>query len=764
MKTIRLKNSTSKTAGFSLAELCKYVMHFIVMLLLALAVIYKGIRPFQLGYFVALVYCRENLLYSGVIFVLSGLIVSPQINTLLINITPPLVFALAKIAHYYAKKPMKMLATNIYAGISQLPIILLNMKDATQILQAVSTVIFAQLFTYCAIVIMYAILIRGIHYAFTADEIACGLVVVLAIFLGTYQIDIYKAKLYYMLAYLTVIALLCTSQNSNNLVCVVAVGLAGAFGAGDMSVMASIVLCALIGKLFIKSNIYLAGASLILAQIFCGIFFRIADFNFFQVLLAFVGVALWLVVPQKYRKQMFAYFGVKKVEGQKYSIVNRNRKIMEKKIKNVAKVFDDMQDIVGDCKINVGGEWCKKTAEELAFKLCANCNKKQMCFEALGGDTSVLYKDILELGMNKKVITLMDIPAFFTSRCGKINEIKNDINSCLQDALRQQRERIKLSKAQELLSEQYGAISLVLQDLAQEVKENINYNSEQENRIIEELAYHNIVAKEVVIINNGKGDCEVGVTLRKKDVNKKALTLVLQKLIKLPMLQKGDEERIDEDFVNLNFVNSPQYKIICGITAKGKEGNIVSGDTKAVQKIGQDKVMVAICDGMGTGAEAEKNSASTISLIENLYKANFEGDLALLLANNFLAYANNENFTAIDILLLDLRKAYASFIKQGAVESFIKRRTNVEIVLNDALPLGIVENAKPCVNKKLLNKNDMVVMVSDGVLDALGQDKIVETLQNTTLLNPQAVADMLFSQAEKFGLKDDSTIMVVRII
>ncbi|MEG1963494.1 MAG: hypothetical protein RR123_01310 [Clostridia bacterium] len=196
MKTIRLKNSTSKTAGFSLAELCKYVMHFIVMLLLALAVIYKGIRPFQLGYFVALVYCRENLLYSGVIFVLSGLIVSPQINTLLINITPPLVFALAKIAHYYAKKPMKMLATNIYAGISQLPIILLNMKDATQILQAVSTVIFAQLFTYCAIVIMYAILIRGIHYAFTADEIACGLVVVLAIFLGTYQIDIYKAILY----------------------------------------------------------------------------------------------------------------------------------------------------------------------------------------------------------------------------------------------------------------------------------------------------------------------------------------------------------------------------------------------------------------------------------------------------------------------------------------------------------------------------------------------------------------------------------------
>ena len=80
-----------------------------------------------------------------------------------------------------------------------------------------------------------------------------------------------------------------------------------------------------------------------------------------------------------------------------------------------------------------------------------------------------------------------------------------------------------------------------------------------------------------------------------------------------------------------------------------------------------------------------------------------------------------------------------------------------------ALPLGIVEEAKPYTDRHIVMDGDIMVMYTDGISDYLGQDSICDIIINNPATNPEQLADDILRMATAGGAKDDSTVIVARI-
>ena len=87
----------------------------------------------------------------------------------------------------------------------------------------------------------------------------------------------------------------------------------------------------------------------------------------------------------------------------------------------------------------------------------------------------------------------------------------------------------------------------------------------------------------------------------------------------------------------------------------------------------------------------------------------------------------------------------------------------MQIIDSKALPLGIVEEATPQVNRQLLSVGEMVVMFSDGIMDTLTLAGVKHIVNTLATLNPQQICDEIINQAKAMGLKDDSSVVVFRL-
>ena len=85
----------------------------------------------------------------------------------------------------------------------------------------------------------------------------------------------------------------------------------------------------------------------------------------------------------------------------------------------------------------------------------------------------------------------------------------------------------------------------------------------------------------------------------------------------------------------------------------------------------------------------------------------------------------DEGFSTIDTALIDTTSGKVKFIKAGAPAGFIKRGSKIEMIKGGSLPVGIIDEISPKVTEKTV-VGDMVIMVTDGVMDAFQKAKTVK--------------------------------------
>ena len=124
----------------------------------------------------------------------------------------------------------------------------------------------------------------------------------------------------------------------------------------------------------------------------------------------------------------------------------------------------------------------------------------------------------------------------------------------------------------------------------------------------------------------------------------------------------------------------------------------------------------------------------------------------------------------MDICHVNLFDGHAEFIKLGAAASFIWRQERIISLRSVTLPAGILKQVEPEKNEMLLKDGDMILMVTDGVTDALGGEAetgawLKGKLSAFPMSNPQDAAEYILQEAKKErrdGRRDDMTVLAGR--
>ena len=134
----------------------------------------------------------------------------------------------------------------------------------------------------------------------------------------------------------------------------------------------------------------------------------------------------------------------------------------------------------------------------------------------------------------------------------------------------------------------------------------------------------------------------------------------------------------------------------------------------------------------------------------------------LRICGDFNKY-NSESFTCLDMAMVDLTAGVIDIIKLGGTQSMIIRNHKCYLIGGGALPLGIVEEAKPYTDRHIIMDGDIMVMATDGISDYLKQESICDMIINNPNASPEQLAEDILRAATAGGAKDDSTVIVTKI-
>lgn len=228
---------------------------------------------------------------------------------------------------------------------------------------------------------------------------------------------------------------------------------------------------------------------------------------------------------------------------------------------------------------------------------------------------------------------------------------------------------------------------------------------------------------------------------------------------------------VGQEWQTFYYVEAARFHVLTGVAKAVKETEKISGDNYAIFETEAGNLSVVLSDGMGSGSKASKDSAMIVELMEKFLEAGFHNEVAVQMVNSVLiAGAESGNMSTLDLCRMDLYTGYCEFLKIGSSSSYIKREHLVDKISAGNLPLGIFNRPDMEIVKRRLVDGDYIVMISDGVLDALsqgiGEDMMSELIGGTDLKNPGEIANALLNfciHQSKGKIRDDMTVLVIGI-
>lgn len=218
------------------------------------------------------------------------------------------------------------------------------------------------------------------------------------------------------------------------------------------------------------------------------------------------------------------------------------------------------------------------------------------------------------------------------------------------------------------------------------------------------------------------------------------------------------------------FEDEPRFTVLSAMSRAVKENEKISGDNFSIEEYNQNQMVAMISDGMGSGEQACHDSRSVIEFMEKFMDAGFSKEKAMMLVNGaFFSKNPGANLTTLDLCSINLLNGEAEFIKAGAAASFVKHGTRVEEISFDTLPLGGTDEIDSMQFSVPLHDSDMLIMVSDGVVDAFGEfgtRNLKDVIAKIKFINPKEFADYLIKCAihcQEGHIRDDMTVLAMYI-
>lgn len=612
---------------------------------------------------------------------------------------------------------------------------------------------------------------RGLSYKLTIPEIIAGGVGLVSISIGLSACDIYGFSLLKLFAPLALLILSNVTSAGRTVIFSSIMALGALLENNNPIFFAPFLIWALAIVCFKFLNRYISALALILSELIITFYFNLYySFSWLGLAPILVAIFIFCLLPKKMFESLEVLLAPNQGKSAVKCMLNRNRDILERRLKNLSEVFFDMNIVFRKLiKKQASEEEIKSMLfEELKSTICKGCSEQKHCHRTFSSDTEELFKNLITIAMERGRITLLDLPSYLSSRCARSGQLISEVNTLTGQYKNYSALVGNVDNSKLLISEQLEGVSYLMKTLASEVDTMISMDEIREKKLMEELSSNNIICTDSLVYEKDTKTMMATLVVREEDVNKLKLQGITSKVCGQKMAIYDVYPTEKAGLVAVNMKTAPRFDCIFGLASTPKSGGVSSGDRHSIERLDGDKFIFAICDGMGSGDKAGEKAETAIGLVENFYKAGFESDTILSSVNRLMNLEKEDIFSSIDIVIVDLKDGVGDFIKMGASSSYVRGEDGCKIIECSSLPVGIIENAKAFTKKLVFKCKDFIILCSDGINDSFGSDsEFKDYLLTIKTQNPQEYADEILQTAlsKNNGYAvDDMTVIVVKII
>ena len=447
------------------------------------------------------------------------------------------------------------------------------------------------------------------------------------------------------------------------------------------------------------------------------------------------------------------------------------------KLNELAEVFNELgqtfrkavEDAQGYDAIEVYG-----IIDNLANSICQNCSLRTFCWEEKFYTTYHSMFKIISLMEENIPIDDHTLPNFIKEYCANRKGVVEELEEQFEKLKLNSMWKEKISENRLLVAEQLEEISKIMKEMAKNIYINPTFKKDVEELLLEELRKNKVDVVDVIAFELEKDNIEIHVEVDNvyKDENRyDRVKKIVSDVLGLPLKGEFNVSKLNDKRQKYRFIKGSRYSALTEVVAMPNHMNKISGDNYTFGE-GENIYYSAISDGMGVGKKAHSESNTAINLLEKFIEAKFDKELALRTINSILMLSSNhEMFTTFDISLIDLYTGKLQLVKTGAPATFIKKKDRVEVVNSQSLPVGILKDVDFNVYEEYLEDGDIIIMVSDGVLDANEEVDnselwMKELISRINSVNPRIIGEKILKAANEacaYEPKDDMTVMVTKV-
>ncbi len=394
---------------------------------------------------------------------------------------------------------------------------------------------------------------------------------------------------------------------------------------------------------------------------------------------------------------------------------------------------------------------------EACESFCHSCPKYAICWEK---DINTTESNINRLGeelFTEGAVDSFTVEEKFLHRCPNIDKIIDKINYQSKEKLIQGVKNNKL----EVASYDYEQISrLLFSTQSEQIKDEYidTHLSEKLERVCAKI---NFECDEIRVIGRQKKQIiATGVNIDRTKCTVDTLKSELEKALQAKI--SSPEFVAQGSYATMYACTENSFKAKELFDSRVKDGEEINGDSYASFDGLGAKRYVLLCDGMGSGQNANITSSMCTSFLKSILSVTGEKEIALAMLNSLIRARGLESCSTIDLLEIDLVSGKGSFVKSGAAPSYIKRGDKVFKLQSKTMPIGIMKDLDAEELSFELQSGDICIMLSDGIVETSEDNEEIMRLLRGHKGNIDTLPGEILALAKNHT--DDRTICVAQLI
>ncbi|HAT4209038.1 TPA: stage II sporulation protein E [Clostridium perfringens] len=615
------------------------------------------------------------------------------------------------------------------------------------------------------------------QHFFSIDEIVSIELFICLLIVGIGTLSLNDISFRNIAAILFIIALAFISDTNMGAGAGITMGIILGFATGNL--MESIAIygaCGLVAGIFRESGKLFTALSFniifVIVTLYSGVFNNISFIE------ALVGTGIFLLIPKKiYNKISLEINKDKKVGHFSEVRFAEIKDELTERLKDFTEVLSIMgkslNNLVGNDKLAIKNKG-NALVENLSDRTCSDCDMRYMCWKRELHQTYNAFSDLIRNYENNSGA----FPHELEKKCIKKYALVKNLEDIMNIYMVNETLKSRLGEGRKILSNHINNMSVTISEIVDEFGNELHLCTDVEKSIKKSLLKYGINFGSLICYNDKNGRIKIKMQMENCMGSQTCIKTVL------PIISEtiGKNMSIGSEGCNINSKNNmceivieeaPKYHINSHVAVATKEGEKFTGDSYSYGRTKDGNYITVISDGMGSGPEAGLESKVSVEIIEKFMEVGFDEKIAIDAVNAIMSikFSEDEKFSTLDMNKIDLYTGNTKFMKVGAIESFIKRGNKVEVINSNTLPFGVLEEPDVDTVEKQVSNGDVIVSISDGVLDVKNDGSfdttwLIEFLKNTEYRQPKDLSIAILEKAKELSggkAKDDMTVVVSKV-